>query len=188
MQGFLHNKENLKILNGKGLEKFVVCNELLWMYNWKVIFGQDDLKIDQKWPEMSKIFAKSQIWPHFIDFHANYGWPWIEKTHGQAKSNMATLAMSWPQLATLTYKQLKLDEEMCNKMPCYKAAMKISTPTQCFWWGREYIMLLRAFVKFTRPTSGGGENGLILLLQWSMMTELAWKFFTRAAIIIYGSP
>ena len=30
------------------------------------------------------------------------------------------------------YKQLKLDEEMCNKMPCYKAAMKISTPTQCF--------------------------------------------------------
>ena len=34
-----------------------------------------------------------------------------------------------------TYKQLKLDEEMCNKMPCYVAAMKISTQTQCFLMG-----------------------------------------------------
>ena len=51
---FLHDKENLKILR---FEKFVLCNKHLWMWNCKVKFGQDGPKTDQKWPEMSKIFA-----------------------------------------------------------------------------------------------------------------------------------
>ena len=54
---FLPDRENLKILRGKDLKKFVICNKHLWMCNCKVKFGQDGPKIDQKWPEISKIFA-----------------------------------------------------------------------------------------------------------------------------------
>ena len=50
--GFLHFKENLKILKGRVLEKFVLCSKLLWMCNWKAKFGQDGPKLTkngQKW-------------------------------------------------------------------------------------------------------------------------------------------
>ena len=98
------------------------------------------------------------------------GWFYNHMQHQQHQSTMAfyyvlLCVCGFHNSNEHTYKQLKLDEEMCNKMPCYVAAMKISSQTQCFLMGQN-ISCCCAFVKFTRQTSGrSGENGLILLLQ-----------------------
>ena len=86
---FLPNEENLKILRWKLLEKFVLCHRLSWVLNWKVKFGQNSPKNNQKWPEMSKFFPKAK-YGHICH---EKKWPWTNKFHGQGNL--------WPQLGTL---------------------------------------------------------------------------------------
>ena len=81
-------------LRWKLLEKFVYCQKVLWMLNWKVKFGQNGPKINQKWPKMSKFLPKAK-YGHIC--HENCGH--ISKNFmAKAIWNMATLAIyghSW---------------------------------------------------------------------------------------------